>query len=158
MVDRVVGNNRKKKVKRLSNSTNYYPTAFISRPCDQLFGPQPLDCSISSIASLDSNNAKENSFSGGVSSETSLVSNDYICNKSLTHDNSAEQMRYDKENSKLDSMEKFDYIPAPKWNKIQNSLLEELFKKSRYPKPHELKAFAQRFNVMDSDIEVRVFI
>lgn len=46
-----------------------------------------------------------------------------------------------------------DYIPAPKWNKVQNSILEEMFKKSRYPKPSELKLFAQRLHVMDSDIE-----
>ena len=50
--------------------------------------------------------------------------------------------------------ERFDYIPAPKWSKIQNSILEELFKKSRYPKASELKQLAQRFHVMDSDIEV----
>jgi hypothetical protein len=48
---------------------------------------------------------------------------------------------------------RFEYIPTPKWNKVQNSLLEEMFKKSRYPKPSELKSFAQRLHVMDSDIE-----
>lgn len=31
--------------------------------------------------------------------------------------------------------------------------MEELFKKSRYPKQSELKALAQRFRVMDSDID-----
>ena len=53
---------------------------------------------------------------------------------------------------------KFNYIPAPKWNKLQNSQLEELFRKSRYPKPSELKQFAQRLNVMDGDIEVILFV
>jgi hypothetical protein len=48
---------------------------------------------------------------------------------------------------------RFEYIPAPKWNKVQNSMLEEMFKKSRYPKPSELKSFAQKLHVMDSDIE-----
>lgn len=48
----------------------------------------------------------------------------------------------------------FEYIPAPRWNKAQNSILEELFKKSRYPKPAELKSFAQRLHVMDTDVEV----
>jgi hypothetical protein len=55
-------------------------------------------------------------------------------------------------------MEKFTYIPAPKWNKEQNSQLEELFRKSRYPKPFELKQFAQRLNVMDGDIEVNFIL
>jgi len=51
------------------------------------------------------------------------------------------------------SSDKFDYIPTPKWNKSQNCILEELFKKSRYPKSAELKVLAQSLNVMDTDVE-----
>ena len=177
MVDRIIGNNRKRKVKRLSGSaltnSSYYPSAFINKPCDQLFGPQPLDCSINSVKnSLESSNNsihdtsdygdRECSFSNSINTSAcnsknttaEILIKHAIC---LTKENATTitttttSTRIEAENI---SSEKFTYIPAPKWNKIQNSLLEELFRKSRYPKPTELKQFAQRLNVMDSDIEV----
>jgi hypothetical protein len=191
MVDRIIGNNRKRKVKRLSGSTSssnlgvnlnsYYPSAFINKPCDQLFGPQPLDCSLNK--SLEIRNIVKNC----LECSSSITNNNSINDDSASLTNKsgysvpAESGEYSPlslntsinlniENSSISvsksvvitdseyginsiTTEKFTYIPAPKWNKIQNSVLEELFRKSRYPKPSELKQFAQRLNVMDSDIE-----
>lgn len=177
MVDIFVSNstnNKKKKVKRLSSTTNvhYYPTAFITKPCDQLFGPQPLDCSIDkksrdkSFNSLFSDSSNNNTDDLNVSTASSshntstIMTTNEFNNENLKNSDS----NYIKINSKTDSTSnisntsltensKFEYIPAPKWNKVQNSMLEEMFKKSRYPKPSELKSFAQRLHVMDSDIE-----
>ena len=135
---------KKKKVKRLSgplntgittvssNSVNansyYYPSNYISKPCDQLFGPQPFEPAMTSLDSTE-NESLSDSFS------TNHIEK---ANNSFNEDANEEN---------------FEYIPAPKWNKLQNSILEELYKKTRYPKPHELKMCAQRFNVMDCDIE-----
>ena len=46
-----------------------------------------------------------------------------------------------------------EYIPAPKWTKIQIVLLEELYRKGRFPKTSEIKQTAQKLKVMDSDVE-----
>lgn len=209
MVDRIVLNNlhqlhnKKKKVKRLSAiqqllNTQYYPTAYISKPCDQLFGPQPfeytsttttttavalntttssscntslLDTSLGSTATTRTNQDK--SFNSSLASETTqedviqlmvvnsgqtkggrVVENTNNC---LDADNGKENRQQSQASGLVANTERYDYIPAPKWSKIQNSTLEELFKKSRYPKSSELKLLAQGFHVMDSDIEVWLF-
>ena len=174
----VIGNARKRKVKRLSGSTSssYYPSAFINKPCDQLFGPQPLDCSLNSLLHGNSNiNIKSNSSSNSIVKHCLDCSNqslndDPLMNKSLDgsmiSNGSLDVIRHatsislssclSKENLHASSSSptsslihtensdassssccavsdgKFNYIPAPKWNKLQNSLLEELFRKSRY--------------------------
>lgn len=176
MVDRIIINNRKRKVKRLSGSSSssniinssYYPSAFINKPCDQLFGPQPLDCSLNSQGSGSIRNCLDSSNQSINETTTFEQQNCPFLNNSVNAENAApEDVKTSACLSELDqnsaplseaervcgALEKFTYIPAPKWNKIQNSLLEELFRKSRYPKPSELKQFAQRLNVMDSDIE-----
>lgn len=170
--------NRKKRVKRLSsasqlplNNTNiagnnnsaYYPTAFITNPCDQLFGPPQLfsDCNDSTAKpdqSLNMSKTSHNDNSSLLGDQSTL---DVGCD-SDNHQSSSLNRTHESgisENTALmnnDAHERFDYIPTPKWTKIQNSILEELFKKSRYPKSNELKTLAQRFHVMDSDIEVRL--
>jgi hypothetical protein len=190
----VIGNARKRKVKRLSgpssssssSSSTYYPSAFINKPCDQLFGPQPLDCSLNNLI-RGGVNVKQSSFDISNQSfnddplfnkslDESMVSNGsldvirHAASSSLSLSLSKENVHtsptpslIQMENSDASSSSccavavtdgKFNYIPAPKWNKLQNSQLEELFRKSRYPKPSELKQFAQRLNVMDGDIEV----
>ena len=53
----------------------------------------------------------------------------------------------------IDSTTNHYYIPTPRWNKVQNAILEDLFKKSRYPKQSDLKSIALRLNVMDSDVD-----
>ena len=187
----VIGNARKRKVKRLSGpssiSSTYYPSAFINKPCDQLFGPQPLECSLNTLIRGGVVNVKQSS----IDSSNQSLNDDPLFNKSLDESmvsngsldvirhaaSSSLSLSLSKENvytsptPSLIQMEnsdassssccavavadgKFNYIPAPKWNKLQNSQLEELFRKSRYPKPSELKQFAQRLNVMDGDIEV----
>jgi hypothetical protein len=210
MVDRIVLNNlhqlhnKKKKVKRLSAiqqllNTQYYPTAYISKPCDQLFGPQPfeytsttttavalntttssscntslLDTSLGSTATTRTNQDK--SFNSSLASETTqedviqlmVVNNNGPTTKGrvventtshgLDADNGKENRQQSQASGLVANTERYDYIPAPKWSKIQNSTLEELFKKSRYPKSSELKLLAQGFHVMDSDIEVWDFL
>jgi hypothetical protein len=177
MVDRAIGNNRKKKVKRLSApnpASQYYPSAFISKPCEQLFGPQPFDLLNTSDSSTNtySKALRDKSFnslnSESISNDASLSqsANSSVIereNSTLTCSSSSTNILTNKSlldtctdtnaiNSSSNS-DKFEYIPAPKWNKLQNAILEEFFRKTRYPKQHELKLFAQRFHVMDSDIE-----
>lgn len=146
-MDRVVGSKRKR-VKRLSSTSQiqYYPSAFITKPCEQLFGPTPFDYSLISFES----GLKDKSFNS-VSNEShsddlNPIENSFSC--------VCASIEHEKIKPDVIGNEKFEYIPAPKWSKIQNAILEELFKKSRYPKPTELKTLAQRFHVMDSDIEV----
>ena len=137
MVNKILTNNnnisinnlKKKKVKRLS-STRYYPTDFISNPCDQLFGP-PLE------------------------TNTNTNNNNNLINTSQLLTNIEQQLEDVITNSNdLSSLSNTDnYIPAPKWTKIQNGLLEEFFKKSRYPKQTDLKLIAQKLSVMDSDVD-----
>ena len=166
MLNKIVTMSKKKKIKRLS-SNRYYATAFISNPCDQLFGP-PLNCSLAN--SSCETTAKEKSFN------VSMTNFDYTCitNSSMNADNNnledsklsldakilneVENILADNVSSAIidRSSDKFDYIPTPKWNKSQNCILEELFKKSRYPKSAELKVLAQSLNVMDTDVEVGV--
>ncbi|CAF0941267.1 unnamed protein product [Brachionus calyciflorus] len=149
-MDRVVGN-KKKRVKRLSSSSQiqYYPSAFITKPCDQLFGPTPFDYS---ILHFTDTGHKDKSFNNSLSNESQSddlnpIENSFNCVCApVDHQETLK-------NEGSITTEKFEYIPTPKWNKIQNAILEELFKKSRYPKPNELKILAQRFHVMDSDIE-----
>ncbi len=161
MVNKIIINNsKKKKIKRLS-ANRYYATAFISNPCDQLFGP-PLD-SCSDTVDQQHNQQKEISFNNSV--DSSSITNTSISETNLEDSKSSEnaknsncQLNDDQENDKvfidLNTHEKFEYIPTPKWNKMQVCILEELFKKSRYPKSHELKVLSQRLNVMDTDVEV----
>ncbi len=161
MVNKIVINNtKKKKIKRLS-ANRYYATAFISNPCDQLFGP-PLDSCTDTLDHLH-NQQKELSFNNSVDSTS-------ITNTSINDTNSEDiktlvgvkdlkvPVNDEQENDKvfidLGTHEKFEYIPTPKWNKMQVCILEELFKKSRYPKSNELKLLSQRLNVMDTDVEV----
>lgn len=158
MVNKIIINNcKKKKIKRLS-SNRYYATAFISNPCDQLFGP-PLDAPLATCES----NLKDRSLNNSVNSssitnssindtnledsKTSLNTNSLDCTENVEKEN------VEAENVVINS-EKFEYIPTPKWNKTQTCTLEDLFKKSRYPKPNELKILSQRLNVMDTDVEV----
>jgi hypothetical protein len=170
MVNKIIINNsKKKKIKRLS-ANRYYATAFISNPCDQLFGP-PLDSSLP----LSDNHRKETSRSLNNSLEVeSSVGNSSITNSSISETNLEDSKSSLNVNSQVNghSLEnnekvyasggpiatncenKFEYIPTPKWNKMQTCILEELFKKSRYPKPNELKSLSQRLNVMDNDVEV----
>lgn len=165
IVNRLITNNKKKKLKRLSAgnssfsslSQSYYPSAFISNPCDQLFGPQPLSYTIDQLEAASNHNDKSftaDSYDGfsvdECASQASLKSVTSVC----TSDSGCyDQQTNTYECSTASGGERFDYIPAPKWNKSQNSILEELFKSSRYPKKSELKSFAQRLHVMDSDIE-----
>lgn len=176
---------RKKKVKRLSSASQlvqnsaastttttasaYYPSAYITNPCDQLFGPPQLfDCSGDGGASK-----QEAPPSSLDTSKTSQSDRSFLANSSLIGEHATVAVAAEDQASSIDGLEnvslhsvdlahnnssgthdRFDYIPTPKWTKIQNSILEELFKKSRYPKSNELKTLAQRFHVMDSDIEV----
>lgn len=170
--------NRKKKVKRLSSTSQltvtsstttavatptvasttavYYPSAYITNPCDQLFGPPSQllfssDCrsSTTNYTANDSLSLVDDSMSTAPSKPTADAGVDEDENHlhSVNNDESATNVS--------NISDRFEYIPAPKWTKIQNSILEELFKKSRYPKSSELKTLAQRFHVMDSDIEVK---
>lgn len=149
-MDRVVSNKRKR-VKRLSSTSQiqYYPSAFITKPCEQLFGPTPFDYQLMNFES----GLKDKSFNS-VSNEShsddlNPIENSFNCVcAAIEHENVKPEVI---------TSEKFEYIPAPKWTKIQNAILEELFKKSRYPKPAELKTLALRFHVMDSDIEVFIY-
>jgi len=163
----IINNNKKKKIKRLS-ANRYYATAFISNPCDQLFGP-PLDSSLSLSdnqrieVSKSLNNSLEVESSVGNSSLTSSSISETCLEdtKSSLQVNSqiSGHLSENTENSnKLHASDglienKFEYIPTPKWNKMQTCILEELFKKSRYPKSNELKSLSQRLNVMDNDVE-----
>ena len=168
MLNKIVTMSKKKKIKRLS-SNRYYATAFISNPCDQLFGP-PLNCSLTNT-SCEAANAKEKSFN------VSMTNVDYTCitNSSMNADTNLEDSKLSLDAKILNEVEniladnvsssiidrssdKFDYIPTPKWNKSQNCILEELFKKSRYPKSAELKVLAQSLNVMDTDVEVNALV
>lgn len=241
----IVNNPKKKKVKRLSANT-YYPSAFISNPCEQLFGPSlnysiDLDVSASdpnkstnslanesannestgsaiapghqdspsSLNSLEAavnqqpivnihhqpdlnfnhhhhhhNNNNNNShhhhqqqqqqpqslasstssiFTNSSNSNSSYATNDYAAADTAfesstiyqpTSQQHQQQPSYESSIENSQNSYDFEYIPAPRWNKAQNSILEELFKKSRYPKPAELKSFAQRLHVMDTDVEV----
>jgi hypothetical protein len=174
---------KKRKIKRLSgslginlltsNSSNnsncsssyYYPSNYITNPCDQLFGPQTFDSIInlstssSSSLSSDLHNTTTSSLlhhhhhhqssqdivdrsSCSVFDSPPPPSSLTVSSININHNNNPE------------NDENFDYIPTPKWNKIQNALMEELYKKTRFPKANELKCLAQRFNVMDCDIEV----
>jgi hypothetical protein len=203
MVNQIIVNNlktKKKKVKRLSASNlnnsinnngnnNYYPSAFISNPCDQLFGPQPFG-NYSALSSITYNDASFNNIGASQSSIDSYnLINDELSSSYSSHLKTFSQSSIDTVES-LNSVGSFssnynstnktaasaamtttaktkttmesevnqninnEYIPAPKWNKSQNSILEDLFKTSRYPKKTELKSLAQRLHVMDSDIEV----
>lgn len=177
MVNKIIINNsKKKKIKRLS-ANRYYATAFISNPCDQLFGP-PLDSSLPLSdsqrreVSRSLNNSLEVESSVGNSSlastpssisETCLEDSKFSlhANSQITGNLLEKNENNNKSNNKLHVSDgpatnenKFEYIPTPKWNKMQTCILEELFKKSRYPKPNELKSLSQRLNVMDNDVEV----
>lgn len=158
MVNKIIINNsKKKKIKRLS-ANHYYATAFISNPCDQLFGP-PLNCSVNGEI-----NQKEKSLNNSID-QNSSITNSSITNSSINDTNLEDSKSSvnvtsisgdNRENEKVVvdvAHEKFEYIPTPKWNKIQTCIMEELFKKSRYPKPNELKVLSQRLNVMDTDVE-----
>lgn len=164
MVNKIIINNsKKKKIKRLS-SNHYYATAFISNPCDQLFGP-PLDCSLSNPDNQHTKDVK----SLNNSIDTSSVASSSITNSSINDTNledsksSVNVIGLNCEGGNIENEEKvfvdvtthekFEYIPTPKWNKMQTCILEELFKKSRYPKASELKLLSQRLNVMDTDVE-----
>lgn len=137
MVNPLAINNKKKKVKRLS-ATRYYASDYISNPCDQLFGP-PLDSSLNSLNHSDINNHNDDLNLSSKSAENKSI---------LDEDNQIEQ------NHLHNVHHSSTYIPAPKWNRAQNVILEEAFKKSRFPKQSELKLLAQRLNVMESDVEV----
>ena len=50
-------------------------------------------------------------------------------------------------------VEHVEYIPTPKWSKSQLVTLEELYRKSRFPKANEIKIIAQQLKVMDNDAE-----
>ena len=215
MVDILVNNScKKKKVKRLSSSNlHYYPSAYITKPCDQLFGPQlpsivcadPVDQPqlqpqpqppqqhnaskekqqqqqyqsqmLNDVIGSHSN--KENSCKltrGATASPTKscipglnkpaslhLHHHNYqLHNQPQQQPQQQQQQAQQKQHEDVNactltptsSDDQFSYIPAPKWTKLQNATLEELFKKSRYPKPTELKSLAQRLCVMDTDIEV----
>lgn len=137
MVNSLAINNKKKKVKRLS-STRYYPSDYISNPCDQLFGP-PLD---SSLNHNDSHTDELNVSTKSVeSNKTILVENNSHIEQSVHNVHTSSS-----------------YIPAPRWNRAQNCILEDTFKNSRFPKQSELKQLAQRLNVMESDVEVITFL
>lgn len=131
MMNQVIINNKKKKVKRLS-STSYYPSAYISNPCDQLFGPA-FDTSLA--------NNETNQDDLNISSKSN-------------HDSILSENTTNVENELHIAPSHIPYIPAPKYNKTQNGILEEFFKKSRFPKQSDLKLLAQRLNVMESDVEV----
>jgi hypothetical protein len=45
------------------------------------------------------------------------------------------------------------YIPTPKWTRDQISILEDIFKKGRFIKSNEIKTLAQKFKVMENDVE-----
>jgi hypothetical protein len=169
-------NKTRRRVKRLSGGLNhstsgssltsaamavnpnsyYYPSHFISKPCDQLFGPvDPATVFMSSVTSGDNYVDREHE-----RSREHGHHHHYSNQDSVGDDGDGgggyggggrEQVNH---NTSLTNEEKFEYIPTPKWSKLQNSILEELYKKTRYPKAHELKVFAQRFHVMDCDIEV----
>jgi len=167
MVNKIIINNgKKKKIKRLS-SNHYYATAFISNPCDQLFGP-PLDCSLETNHQKEPTNNNTNtnkSLNNSLDNNSSITNNNSINDKSLEDSsktsllsNGSTSDQNLENNEKIlvnvtSTHERFEYIPTPKWNKIQTCILEELFKKSRYPKQNELKLLSQRLNVMDTDVE-----
>jgi hypothetical protein len=141
-------NTKKKKVKRLSASQTYYQTAFITNPCEQLFGPKPLDYSIASNDSIQldkSANALSNESTG-----ESILTTSFSYTKSSVEPTKATN----DENNKSINNNRFDYIPAPKWTKHQNTILEEYFKRNRYPKKSDIKSYSLKLNVMDNDIEV----
>jgi hypothetical protein len=160
-------NGKKKRVKRLSSantsiagassSSHYYESAFITKPCDQLFGPQTFDFDTGTATTTEADKSV-------TSANTSLTNEQEIAHLATTF-NSSCSGTVDKENarqldvsntsesSSANVMRGGEYIPAPKWNKLQNSMMEEIFKKSRYPKSNELKALAQKLHVMDTDIE-----
>lgn len=164
---------KKRKVKRLSNQNAYYLSAFISNPCEQLFGPSlaySIDLNTSadqkdkSSLTNDSNlDDLETSAKSETETQATLVppvttstevaptpvheTDRPVSVEPLNAELTAPPPAQQHENS-------FEYIPAPRWNKAQNSILEELFKKSRYPKSAELKQTAQRLHVMDTDVEV----
>ena len=96
--------NECRKSRDSDNKSSYYQSAFISNPCEQLFGPKSIDLNTSKIAEVTETKAD-------------------------------------------------DYIPAPKWSKSETLLLEELFRKGRYPKGNEIKTIAQQLKVMDTDVE-----
>lgn len=157
MVNKIVISGKKKKVKRLSSTSSYYPSAFISNPCDQLFGP-PLDNSLNN--SLNNNASfKDKSFDTSIDKSVSIneanpgecESKNRSINSSCTETSNCISLA---DTTNRDVTSTLNYIPAPKWTKAQNCILEEAFKKSRYPKQSDLKLFAQRLSVMDSDVEV----
>ena len=158
MVNKIVISGKKKKVKRLSSSSSYYPSAFISNPCDQLFGP-PLDNSLNN--SLVNNvSFKDKSFNTSIDNSVSInieanpsecESKNKSINSSCTEISNCISLA---DTTNTDVTSTLNYIPAPKWTKAQNCILEEAFKKSRYPKQSDLKLIAQRLSVMDSDVEV----
>jgi hypothetical protein len=96
--------NELRKSRDSDNKASYYQTAFISNPCEQLFGP------------------KNNDLSTSKTTEAAETKPD-------------------------------EYIPAPKWSKSEILLLEELYRKGRYPKSCEIKMIAQQLKVMDTDVE-----
>lgn len=173
MVNKIIINNsKKKKIKRLS-ANHYYASAFISNPCDQLFGP-PLDCSLTNPDGLPQH-TKDSIKSLNSSIDTSSSTTSCSITNSSINDTNLEDSKSSLLNvvglncdggggGNLENIEKlfvdvttahekFEYIPTPKWNKMQTCILEELFKKSRYPKANELKLLSQRLNVMDTDVE-----
>ncbi len=113
-----------------SKKRSYYQTEYITNPCDQLFGPKTLDCTVSS-----DKNEQDESFK---QKDEEIEPNKNNVNSETQHARAAHSE---------------SYIPAPRWNKTQNGILEELYKKSRFPKTIELKHIASRLNVMDSDVD-----
>jgi hypothetical protein len=59
----------------------------------------------------------------------------------------------EKATTKTTVVEHVEYIPTPKWSKSQIVTLEELYRKSRFPKANEIKIIAQQLKVMDNDAE-----
>ena len=153
MVNKIIINNSKKKrIKRLS-SNRYYATAFISNPCDQLFGP-PLDAPLASIERNVKDQSLNNSTNSSSITNISINDTNLEDSKLSLNSNSLNCTENIETEDVMINNEKFEYIPTPKWTKVQTCTLEELFKKSRYPKPNELKMLSQRLNVMDTDVEV----
>lgn len=112
----------------------YYQSKYITRPCEQLFGPQTtfIDHPISPLSHIH---------------HDLLSSNEHVVDNL---DDDIEHHHHHHGNSGISTA---DYIPTPRWNKVQNAMLEEWYKKSRYPKANEIKIISQRFHVMDCDIE-----
>lgn len=185
------GGGKKRKVKRLSNQNAYYLSAFISNPCEQLFGPSlaySIDLNTSADqkdkSSLTNNDSNLDDLETSAKSETEIQTATTVpVPPTTTSTEIARQthVHIDEEHRPVSVVDpppsnqnknaepvvapaaaaaqqqlhenSFEYIPAPRWNKSQNSILEELFKKSRYPKSAELKQTAQRLHVMDTDVE-----